>query len=106
MNTDPDATAATTDSPPFLCRYRSFQGEHRLYLERLLLHNEIFLTSSTKINDPFDCRVELSFDATDDERRIRFQAMSRRVDCTEAQRSAIVDRLMSHFDPVQAEAEL
>jgi hypothetical protein len=39
-----------------------------MYLERLLLHNELFFTRRTNLNDPFDCKLPPhSFDSTDAE---------------------------------------
>jgi len=51
--------------PKYLYRYRTLEGAALFHAERTILHNEIYLTSPSKINDPFDCEVALDFDAAD-----------------------------------------
>jgi DUF2971 family protein len=61
------STTEMNRSPEHLYRYRALDGDCLLYAERILLHNEIYLTSPSKVNDPFDCIVALDFDASDND---------------------------------------
>src|SRR6266446_2560522 len=89
-------------------RYRPFDGEHRLYLERLLLHDEVFLASPTKVNDAFDCQVELCFDASEEERRHFWDLFLRRKrpELRAEARSHEVDRMVVEFDPTRLERDV
>jgi hypothetical protein len=51
--------------PKYLYRYRSLNGAGLLNAERIILHNEMYFTSPAEVNDPFDCVVDLDFEASD-----------------------------------------
>jgi len=53
------------ETPKYLYRYLSLEGAGLLSAERIILHDEIYLTSPAKVNDPFDCVVALDFEAPD-----------------------------------------
>lgn len=48
-----------------LCRYRSFAGRGSAYLERMIVHRELYFSAPIKFNDPFDCRPVFSVKGTD-----------------------------------------
>jgi hypothetical protein len=52
------------ENTQYLYRYQSLEGHRLLYIERTLLHNEIYFCSPSTINDPFDCFVNLDFEAS------------------------------------------
>ena len=65
-------------SPDSLYRYRALDGDCLLYAERILLHSEIYFTSPSKVNDPFDCIVDLNFEAPDTDWKNFLVALSQR----------------------------
>ena len=64
--------------PPFLYKYRTAlncddeeseeKAEGLKRIERIFTHNDVYFPSPSEFNDPFDCRVQISFDASSDER--------------------------------------
>lgn len=55
----------TEGAPKQLYRYLSLDGAGLFCAERTILHDEIFLRSPAKMNDPFDSVVALDFEALD-----------------------------------------
>lgn len=53
--------------PEYLYKYRSLQGMAAHYVERTLLHNEIYFAKPADFNDPFDCWPGFSLEGTDEE---------------------------------------
>lgn len=53
--------------PTLLYRYRSFAGIGAAYLERTIVHRELYFAAPVKFNDPFDCRPVFSLHGTDSE---------------------------------------
>jgi hypothetical protein len=53
--------------PEFLFKYCKLDAKNRKWIQRIFTHNEICFASPKEFNDPFDCRVQASFDATDEE---------------------------------------
>ena len=53
--------------PEFLYKYFKLDAKNKKKIERIFTHNEIYFASPMRFNDPFDCRVHASFDATDDD---------------------------------------
>jgi Protein of unknown function (DUF2971) len=51
----------TRDLPQHLHKYRSLAGDGRNHLEQLFRCAEIYFAPRESFNDPFDCRVHLSF---------------------------------------------
>jgi len=51
----------------FLYKYRSLSDVNKERVERIFTHNELYFPSPIQFNDPFDCRIDLSFEGTDDE---------------------------------------
>ena len=55
--------------PDTLYKYRSLDGESKEWVENIFTKSEIYFSSPNGFNDPFDCKVELSLDGTDEEWR-------------------------------------
>ncbi len=53
--------------PGFLYKYCKLNESNREWIQQIFTKNEIYFASPEQFNDPFDCRVQASFDATDDE---------------------------------------
>lgn len=53
--------------PGFLYKYCKLNGRNSEWIQRIFTKNEIYFASPEQFSDPFDCRVQASFDATDEE---------------------------------------
>jgi hypothetical protein len=53
--------------PEFLYKYCKLNGRNNEWIQRIFTKNEIYFASPEQFNDPFDCQVQASFDATDEE---------------------------------------
>lgn len=53
--------------PEFFYKYCRLNEDNREWIERLFRCNELYFSSPPQFNDPFDCRVQAFFDATDDD---------------------------------------
>jgi hypothetical protein len=53
--------------PEFLYKYCNLDAKSREWIQRIFTSNELYFSSPQQFNDPFDCRVQASFDATDDD---------------------------------------
>ncbi len=84
-------------SNEFLYKYRSFEQSTRLYAERLLLHSELYFASPASFNDPFDCRVRVSMDGTDEQHRANLERLFLKCAPTwsEADRRNKVDQIIA-----------
>lgn len=51
----------------FLYKYRSLSGRSAEFVERLLIHDELYFPRPLEFNDPFDCCPVPSLEATQDE---------------------------------------
>jgi hypothetical protein len=51
--------------PSVLYRFTSLAGDHRDRIKRLLVQSELYFAPRTAFNDPLDCRVTLSFSASE-----------------------------------------
>lgn len=53
----------------FLYKYREFDNKNKNmeWIQRIFTHNELYFPSPQQFNDPFDCRVQASFEASDDD---------------------------------------
>jgi hypothetical protein len=58
---------AAPSIPEFLYKYCRLNENNREWIERIFRRNELYFASAPQFNDPFDCRVQASFDATDDD---------------------------------------
>lgn len=56
-------------APSFLYRYRALIPGKEIYIERILIHNELYFPCLSQFNDPFDCNVGLSVEGTPDQYR-------------------------------------
>lgn len=56
-----------TLSPKRFFKYRHAVGDAAMYLERTVLHNEIYFAPASSFNDPFDCTVCFAEDIGTDE---------------------------------------
>ena len=55
------------DQNTFLYKYRSIQERDIDRSQRIFTHNELYFSSKNQFNDPFDCKFDYSFTATDRE---------------------------------------
>jgi hypothetical protein len=56
--------------PSALYKYRAIppkESRELGYLERLFTHHEVYFSSPSEFNDPFDCRINASFEGSDEE---------------------------------------
>jgi hypothetical protein len=65
MSCIPRQSPVPEENPKYLYRYLSLDGPGLFRAERIILHDEIYLTSPARVNDPFDCIVALDFEASD-----------------------------------------
>jgi hypothetical protein len=54
-------------TPEFLYKYCRLNEDNREWIERIFRHNELYFSSPPQFNNPFDCRVQASINATDDD---------------------------------------
>jgi hypothetical protein len=54
-------------TPAFLYKYCTLDENNKTWIQRIFTSNELYFSSPQQFNDPFDCRVQASFDATDDD---------------------------------------
>lgn len=86
----------------YLYKYRSLSGRSAEFVERLLLHNELYFPRPLEFNDPFDCYPVASLDATRDELAVYLDDQYKRrmphLSRAERRRSVsdIKDRLRNH----------
>jgi hypothetical protein len=67
--------------PTHLYKYRGLgppDSQQRRFLQRTFSHNEVYFASPVEFNDPFDCRVHLSFDGSDEEWLNRLRKLAER----------------------------
>lgn len=77
--------------PDKFYKYRSMRGDDIQWVERIVLHNELYFAPAIKFNDPFDLRPSLSFEAPD---QVRLSDVRR-----------LVHQFMPGLSPAQVEAE-
>lgn len=53
----------------FLCRYRSYDPNNPELTEQILVGNKLYMASALSFNDPFDCQIEMDFEATLEEKK-------------------------------------
>jgi hypothetical protein len=87
----------TVEVPAKFYKYRSMKGEAEKWVERTVLHNEVFFASASTFNDVFDLRPVFSLEASPERQREDFLRMSRKYSpgVTEEQRLAEADRVMA-----------
>lgn len=51
----------------FLYKYRALNEQNHRYMERIFTHNELYFPSPREFNDPFDSKIQLYFDGTEEE---------------------------------------
>lgn len=51
--------------PDILYKYRSLSGQGRDYVRQTIVENKVYFSSPSKFNDPFDCRVHMTFGGSD-----------------------------------------
>ncbi len=67
------------DCPARLYKYRDLAGSGLGFVERIILHDEIYLPSPTSFNDPFDCMPDFDMRSSLEDRIEMFKrALSRR----------------------------
>ena len=83
--------------PGFLYKYYKFNESNREWLQQIFTKNEIYFASPEQFNDPFDCRVQACFDATDDEWKEYLDGMmkDRHPELDYEERAALVRQLIN-----------
>lgn len=83
--------------PAKFYKYRSMADDSAGWVERTVLHDEIYFSPASKLNDPFELRPSFSLDASPDEQRKDFVRMSRKFDphLAERERSDEADRVVA-----------
>jgi len=56
-------------SPPYFYKYYSVNNENFKFIERIFTHDELFFPSPKQFNDPFDSKIQLCYDASNDDWR-------------------------------------
>jgi hypothetical protein len=86
----------TDTIPEKFYKYRPFSDDAIRWIERIVLHNEIYFAPALTFNDPFDVRAVFDFEAAPDHQRADFLRMSRKYEpyITEAQHQAAADRVV------------
>ena len=56
------------DRPPYFYKYKSIDEHHPEYSSRIFTHNELYFSSVNDFNDPFDCRFQVKFRGSDDDK--------------------------------------
>lgn len=51
--------------PPYLYRYTHLDGNRREYARQVVVDSTLYFTASNAFNDPLDCRVPLSYKASE-----------------------------------------
>lgn len=92
-NSNPDANEPDIE---FLYKYRAFNENNEHYMERIFTHNELYFPSPRQFNDPFDSKVQLSFEGTKQEWRRYLRELYKkcRPDWNREQRLAEVEQIM------------
>jgi hypothetical protein len=83
--------------PGFLYKYCKLNEDKSEWIQRIFTHNEIYFASPEQFNDPFDCRVQASFDATDNdwEEYLDVMMKDRHPELDYKERAAFVRQLMN-----------
>lgn len=86
----------TTGVPSHFYKYRSLAGEQGSWIERTLLHDEIYFAPASSFNDPFDLRPAFSLEASTERQREDFIRLSRKFEpeMPEEERQLWADRVM------------
>lgn len=83
--------------PDVLYKYRSLSGESRKYVRQTIVENKVYFSSPAKFNDPFDCRVHMTFGGSNRAWKKNFMAFLKkhRPDLNRQQRQAEVHRIVN-----------
>lgn len=96
--------------PKSLYQYRPIAGGRLGHLKSLLLHRELYLSSASRFNDPFDAKVDIDFSGAkpQDWRRIFGRGLKRvRSDLSYSKRKVEVTKIMMrklYEDPARLQA--
>ncbi|MFC0575366.1 DUF2971 domain-containing protein [Paraburkholderia solisilvae] len=82
--------------PAFLYKYRT---GNEIFLDRLIVHNELYFASRDQFNDPFDARCHMLYEGTGAQKRARFQKLMKDNHASLKQREALA---RVFFDPLEA----
>lgn len=84
-------------TPSKFYKYRSVSGEAAHWVERSILHNEVFFAPASAFNDPFELKPVFSLDASRERQREDFIRLSKKYDpgLTEQEHEAEADRVMA-----------
>lgn len=61
----------------FLYKYRAVQEENINWTRRIFTHNELYFPSKNQFNDPFDCKFDYSFSATEQQMKRYLNSLGR-----------------------------
>ena len=97
----PDRQAAWHPPPKRLFKYRSLAaGLPRDSVRGLLVHGRIYFAKPEDFNDPFECRLELDFEATLRQKRSRYRGVLQRQGVPQ---KVAVQRARAFFDACSRE---
>jgi hypothetical protein len=85
------------NEPPKFYKYRSVSGEAAKWVEKIVLHHEVFFAPATSFNDPFDLRPAFSLQASPSRQREDYLRLSRKFEphLTEVQRESDAENVMA-----------
>ncbi len=66
------ATEAMSDQKDFLYKYRAIDENNLDRSQRIFTHNELYFANANQFNDPFDCKSNFSFAASNGEAKSYF----------------------------------
>ncbi|NJL29870.1 MAG: DUF2971 domain-containing protein [Thermoanaerobaculia bacterium] len=81
--------------PNVLYKYRTLSGEGSTWVRQTIVENEIYFSSPSRFNDPFDCKVFMSFGGSSRTWKKHFMALLKknRPDLNRQQRQAEAHRI-------------
>jgi hypothetical protein len=90
-------SASQIEDPLKFYKYRSVSEQNRAFVERLIVHNEVYFPPASSFNDPFDLRPVFSLDAPPQVQREDFMRLSRKHNAhlSDAEREAMADKVMN-----------
>lgn len=89
--------APMADRPAKFFKYRSMDAASVGWVEKTVLHHELYFAPAKTFNDPFDLRPVIALDATPEQHRERYLATSRKFEpeLSEDERQAQADQAMA-----------
>jgi len=90
-----------SERPAKFFKYRSMDAASLPWVEKTVLHNEVYFAPALSFNDPFDLRPALVLDGTPQEHRQRYIASSIKFEpqLSASEREAAADQAMTSMTP-------